>query len=96
MGNLTLLTKNENSKLNNEQEKYDIYKKSQYDITRTLTNTYHAKDDKTRMFRSYYLPEMTSGDIDRFNEDDCIRRGKLLIEAVYYILGMNEINKKLI
>lgn len=96
LGNLTLLTKNENSKLNNEQEKYDIYKKSQYDITRTLTNTYHAKDDKIRMFRSYYLPEMTSGDIDRFNEDDCIRRGKLLIEAVYYILGMKEINKKLI
>lgn len=95
LGNLTLLTKRENSKLNGEQEKYDIYKKSEYTITRTITSEYIPLSDNLRRFRSLYLKEMSSGDIDRFNKDDCDRRGEKLIEAVYNILNISEINNKL-
>ena len=95
LGNLTLLTKSENSKLNKEQEKYDIYKKSQYAITRAITSEYVPLNDNLRRFRSLYLKEMRSGDIDRFNKDDCDRRGEKLIEAIYNILNISEINSKL-
>ena len=95
LGNLTLLTKSENSKLNKEQEKYDIYKKSQYAITRAITSEYVPLNDNLRRFRSLHLKEMRSGDIDRFNKDDCDRRGEKLIEAIYNILNISEINSKL-
>lgn len=74
LGNLTLLSKSDNSKLNKSQEKYSIYKNSNFLITRCLCKEYIPNDDNIRKDRAFYLPSMSSEELDRFNEENARER----------------------
>lgn len=74
LGNLTLLSKADNSKLNNLQEKLQIYKNSNYLITRCFSVDYTPNSDVLRRLRSMYLPSVTSQELDIFGEEATIRR----------------------
>jgi hypothetical protein len=70
LGNLTLLSKSDNSKMNKSQEKYSIYKNNNFLITRCLYKEYIPNDDNIRKNRAFYLPSMSSEELDRFNEEN--------------------------
>lgn len=70
LGNITLLTKSDNSKLNKLQEKYTIYKNSNFLITRSFCREYVPNKDTVRKNRAFYLPSVTSEELDRFNVEN--------------------------
>lgn len=91
IGNLTLLSKSENSKLNNKQEKYRIYRDSKFNITKCLCIDYIPINDNERWFRSnYYCKGYTSQEIDSFNKYDINARNKQLLDAFINVLGLED------
>ena len=91
IGNLTLLTKSENSKLNKLQEKYPIYRDSEFYITKCLCSDYIPSDDTLRMFRSkYYSKGYTSQELDSFNINNFKDREKNLLISLIKVLGLEE------
>lgn len=89
IGNLTLLTKSENSKLNKLQEKHSVYKNSEFYITRCLCSDYIPIDDEARMFRSkYYGKGYLSQEIDAFNISNFIERQRNLLKSLIKALNL--------
>lgn len=91
IGNLTLLTRSENSKLNKFQEKYPIYRDSEFNITKCLCQDYKPLDDSLRLFRSkYYCKGYTSQDLDAFSKEDFELRQKQLLDCLIKTLELEK------
>lgn len=90
IGNLTLLTKTENSKLNKNQEKHPIYKNSKFNITKCLCKEYIPIDDELRLFRSkHYCKGYSSQDLDAFDVRDFNYRKEQLLDCLVKILELD-------
>lgn len=90
IGNLTLLNKSHNSRLNKAQEKYPIYRESEFQITKCLCEDYIPVDDHLRLFKNrYYCKGYTSQQIDAFNPVDFEYRKKQLLDSLVKILNLD-------
>lgn len=85
-GNLTFLTKPENSKLNGVQNKSEIYKNSPYLITRYLVDSVGINDDRLQHLRFNYIPGMSEQAIASFSVQDIEDRHDKLVELLNIIL----------
>ena len=91
IGNLTLLTKSENSKLNKLQEKYLIYRDSEFNITKCLCSDYIPINNELRLFRSkYYCKGYSSQEIDSFNSANFEDRKKNLLLSLIKVLDLEK------
>lgn len=95
LGNLTLLSKSENSKLNAKQEKAKVYEDSQYTITRALLSNYKPINNDIRVKRNLYIMGITSEQLDVFDDNMIKKRGRNLLSMVYDILDIENIQNKL-
>lgn len=91
IGNLTLLTKSENSKLNKFQEKYPIYRDSEFYITKCLCSEYIPANNEQRLFRSkYYCKGYSSQELDSFNSVNFADRKKNLLLSLIKVLDLEK------
>lgn len=91
IGNLTLLTKSENSRLNKQQEKYPVYRDSEFYITKCLCSDYIPSNDNIRIFRSkYYSKGYSSQELDSFNLKDFKEREKNLLISLIKVLNLEK------
>lgn len=86
LGNITLLSRMDNSKLNNLQEKLIVYRNSNFLITRSFDINFRPNSDLVRRVCSQYLPGLTSQELDVFNEEATIRRFNSINDLMNIIL----------